>query len=267
MHRGLVCTLVALLAGGPALSAVPAGARSNQQPLRILVTNDDGVTAPGIGALVEGLRKIPGVKVTVVAPADNRSRTGSTTSPGELVTTKTKTARGYPAIAVTGFPVDTIVHAIDRHGVQHRPDLVVSGINAGPNLGRAANRSSGTVAAAKAAARRGIPALAVSQGTLESGEPDYPAGVKQALMWLERHRESLTPKSGKAVEVVLDNLNVPSCGTDGEIRGVVEVPLATSDTDGAAPPDCASTAEDLPNDIEAFHNGFVTLTQLPGSRR
>jgi 5'-nucleotidase len=262
-RRVAATTLTALLVTGLALGASPASAGSKQKPLRILVTNDDGVAAPGIDALVEGLRKLPNVKVTVIAPAENQSGSGGDTTPGELVTTETETASGFPAVAVTGFPADTVVYAIDQGGMEQPPDLVVSGINSVQNLSGLADEVSGTVGAAKAAAERGIPALAVSQGLLENAEPDYPSGVKQAVKWVKQHRKALTPEKGKEVEVILENLNVPTCAPGLKNRGLVEVPLAPNGTpDAVANQDCASTLEDPTNDIEAFNNGFVTLSEV-----
>lgn len=260
-----VCVVAVALVSALALVAPAAGAGSGgkQKPFRILVTNDDGVAAPGIDALVEGLRKLPGVKVTVVAPAENQSGSGSKTTPGQLVTTETETASGYPAVAVTGFPADSIIYAIDQGGVKQTPNLVVSGINQGQNLSGLADEVSGTVGAAKAAAARGIPALAVSQGLLESTEPDYPSGVKEAVRWVKQHRKALTSKKGNEVEVVLDNLNIPTCAAGTKNRGVVEVPLAPNGAPNAiALQDCASTLADPPDDITAFNNGFVTLTEM-----
>ena len=86
-------------------------------PLRVLVTNDDGVHAPGIDALVQALRALPQVTIIVVAPAVNQSGTGGKTTKGTLKTAPTTTASGYPATAVRGYPADTIRWAIDDHGV------------------------------------------------------------------------------------------------------------------------------------------------------
>jgi len=164
-------------------STVPA------QPLHVLVTNDDGVDAPGIDALVEALRKLPDTTVTVVAPAKNQSGTGSKTTSGAFpMVTDTTTASGYPAKAVDGFPADTIVWAIDKHGVATRPDVVLSGVNFGQNIGLTVDIS-GTVGAARAAARRGIPALAISAGL--AGSPAYGIGARQAVAWLTMHRAEL----------------------------------------------------------------------------
>ena len=145
--------------------------------LTILVTNDDGVGAPGIDLLVERLRKLKNVKVTVVAPAENKSGTGDQTTPGELTVTPATHRQRLQGPAVAGFPADTVVWALD-HGV--KPDLVVSGVNQGQNLGPVVD-ASGTVGAAKTAVRNGIPALAVSQGadltgTAGAPPPDYPDG-------------------------------------------------------------------------------------------
>jgi 5'-nucleotidase len=262
MHRRVACVVAALVVATMALTAGAGAAPPKQPQLRILVTNDDGYAAPGIDALVEALRKVSGVKVTVIAPAENKSGTGSSTTPGTLTTTDTATASGYPAVAVAGFPADTVIYALEQGGLAKKPNVVISGINLGQNVGVAVDLS-GTVGAAKAAAARGIPALAVSQGIRAGGDPDYAAGVKQALRWLKQHRKALTPKKGKKVAVVLDNLNVPSC-TTGQLRGLIEVPVAGNDVQGIADPqDCASTVTNPPNDIDALKAGYATITELP----
>jgi 5'-nucleotidase len=259
-HAGVVIAVVVIALGVP--MGMPAGAAAKPPPLRVLVTNDDGYAAPGIDALVEGLRKVPGVKVTVIAPAENKSGSGSTTTPGQLTTAKATTASGYPAVSVAGFPADTVIYALEQGGLKKKPNVVISGINLGQNIGVAVDVS-GTVGAAKAAAARGVPALAVSQGVRPDGDPDYASGVARALRWFKDHRKALTPKKSKKVEVVLDNLNVPSC-TTGKIRGLVEVPVAGSDVAGIGDPqDCASTLTNPANDVEAFKNGYATLTELP----
>jgi 5'-nucleotidase len=265
MHRRLVAiALSAVLAGTFALTAAPASAGKNApKPIRILVTNDDGVAGAGTDALVEALRKVKGVKVTVIAPAENKSGTGSSTTPGVLTTTETTLPSGYPATAVAGFPADSVVYALDQGGMKQPPHLVISGINQGQNLGAIADAVSGTVGAAKAAALRGVPALAASQGLLENGEPDYASGVKEVLRWLKQHRKALTRKPAD-IEVTLENLNVPTCVAGAKNRGLVDVPLAPEGTEGViAQQDCASTLEDPSDDIVAFNNGFVTLTELP----
>ena len=159
------------------------------EPIRILVTNDDGYGADGIDAVVEGLRTIQNVEVTVVAPLANQSGTGGTTTAGALTATDVTTKSGYKAKAVAGFPADTIIWAIDQKGIDFMPDLVISGINAGQNMGPVVDLS-GTVGAARAAVARGIPALAASQGL---GDPpqNFAAGRQQVLDWLEANMAAI----------------------------------------------------------------------------
>lgn len=228
------------------------------RPLRILVTNDDGIDAPGIDALVEGLRELPDTEVVVVAPATNQSGTAGNTTAGPLAGTETTTASGYPATSVEGFPADSIVWAIDQEGVEGPFDLVISGINSGQNLGPATDVS-GTVGAARAAAARGIPALAASQGFAET--PDFPTGVRYVLDWLDEHRQEILSGEAGGDDPLLEGLNIPTC-TAGEVRGQVEVTIATSgDILGAS--DCTSTEPAPSEDIPAFTVGFVTLADVP----
>ena len=237
-----------------------AGAPDAPKPatLRVLVTNDDGVAAPGIDALVQGLRKLDRVQVTVVAPADNKSGTSDMTTPGTLTTSETTTASGFPAIAVQGFPADTVNFALDG-GIPTKPQLVASGINAGANLGPVTGIS-GTVGAARTAVRRGVPAVAISQGTTEGVEPDYPAGVRQAVTWVKEHRKALTKKNPKPPSEVA-NINVPTC-TTGKVRGLIDVPTATGG-DVTQPPNCASKEKKPSDDVIAFVNGYAPLSPVP----
>jgi 5'-nucleotidase len=227
--------------------------------LHILVTNDDGYNAPGIDAVVTGLRTLPDVEVTVVAPADNQSGTGGQTTPGTLVTTTGTTLSGYPAVAVHGHPADTITWAIDQHGVSQRPDLVVSGINFGQNLGPTVNIS-GTVGAARAAVAHGIPALAVSQGA--GAQPDWAAGVLRTLDWVRGNRDAVLSHSGTPT---VWNLNVPTCST-GRVRGEATTVTAT-DVAGRdmLTANCQSTKTTFTDDIDAFINGYAALAPAPAS--
>jgi 5'-nucleotidase len=228
---------------------------SDNPDLSVLVTNDDGVTAPGIDALVEGLRATPGIEITVVAPAGERSGSGGRTTEGPVATSEVTTASGFEAVAVDGFPADTVRVALDELGVE--PDLVISGINSAQNLG-VLTEVSGTVGAAKAAAAAGVPALAVSAGL---GAPDYPTAAAQALSWVEDHRDEL---AAGEVEATVTNMNVPSC-PDGSVREVVEVPVATEGGDELLPDAeirCDSPVADPADDVDAFNNGYVPLSEI-----
>jgi 5'-nucleotidase len=257
----VLAALVTASALGVGAGAVPAGAGtaaggSKPPTLRVLVTNDDGVAAPGIDALVQGLRKLDRVQVTVVAPASNQSGQGDNATPGPLTTGEATTASGYPAIAVQGFPADTVNFALDG-GIPKKPHLVASGINAGQNPGPVVSVS-GTVGAARTAVRRGVPAVAISQGATEP--IDYPAGVREAVRWVKKHRKALTRRNPAAPTAVA-NINVPTC-TVGKVRGLVEVPSATSG-DITVTPDCTSTLKDPPDDLVAFANGYAALSEVP----
>jgi len=256
-RRLLLLVCAGVLAAGAVVGAVPAGAAPERAPatLRVLVTNDDGVASPGIDALVEALRDLPRMKITVVAPAENQSGKGDTTTPSVPPAAETTTASGYAATAVPGTPADSVIYGLDEV-VTKPPHVVVSGINQGQNLGPALEIS-GTVGAARTAARQDVPALAVSQGLAD--EPDYPEGAELAIDWVKEHRKRLVRGSVGTDEIA--NLNVPTCVT-GEVRGVVEVPpLLTGEL--LPPSNCESTLEDPPDDVIAFSNGFATLSEVP----
>ena len=139
----------------------PTAAQQFRQPppYRILVVNDDGVRAPGIAAVAQALQVI-GTPI-IVAPADNQTGKGHS-----IITTETvwredlRLPNGLPAIGLTATPASVVNIAI-RNIVMPRPDLVVSGVNTEYNLGLS-TEVSGTVGAAREAARHGIPAIAVS---------------------------------------------------------------------------------------------------------
>jgi 5'-nucleotidase len=226
--------------------------------LQILVTNDDGYDAPGIDAVVEGLRTLPDVTVTVVAPATNQSGKGGAVTAGALTATDARTTSGYPVKAVAGTPADSVNWALDQHGISITPDLVVSGINAGANMGPVVDVS-GTVGAARAGLAHNIPAIAASQGPL--GAPfDFPSGVQQVLAWFDANRAAI--ENGSITHATVFNLNIPSCPT-GSVRGQVTVLTATT-TDGYSDaPNCTSTATNPADDIKAYLIGYAPISNLP----
>jgi 5'-nucleotidase len=263
-YRAISAGLLGALVGLTLCGAVPnpAGASAKKpQTLRILVTNDDGVGAPGIDATVTALSALPGTKVTVVAPLTNQSGTGAKVTAGTLTVTDATTASGYPAKAVAGYPADTIIWAIDDHGVPVRPDLVVSGINFGENIGPLAGVS-GTVGAAETALARGIPSLAVSQGVDNGQSPNFSQGAKYLVAWVRAHRKALLAGKKQTFRHTNGNLNVPTC-VGGRIRGPVNVPVAPSLSGFTiATVNCSSTATDPSTDVQAFVDGFASLSAL-----
>jgi 5'-nucleotidase len=244
-------------------------------PLRILVTNDDGVGAAGIDFIVEALRADPNNDVTVCAPLVNKSGASDNTDCDTGNATEASTQSGYPATAVDGCPADAVNYALDPanglYAAGSLPHVLISGINQGQNVSEGiATSVSGTVGAAKTAARdHGVPALATSQGSSE-GPPipppdsdyNYEAGVSAALAWLAEHRSALA--EGTVTTATVDSINTPTC-TAGEVRGLREVPLAADSTDAFKPQDCESTLETPQNDTEAFINGFNALSPVPAN--
>ena len=257
---GLFSSVVLLSTCGIVASAAGAASRSSTT-LTILVTNDDGVSAPGINATVQALTALPHTKVTVVAPLTNQSGTGPKVTNGTLTASNATTASGYPAKAVAGYPADTVIWAIDDHGVSQRPDLVVSGINLGENIGPFVGES-GTVGAAETALARGIPALAVSQGVDNGVSANFSQGAKYLVGWVQAHRKTLLAARAGIAGSTNGNLNVPTCAT-GRIRGPVNVTVATSFTGySIGTVDCTSTATRPSTDVQAFVDGFAALSKL-----
>jgi len=233
------------------------------ETLRILVSNDDGYGAEGIDALVEGLLALDDVEVTVYAPLENQSGTSDNTTPGEEPQQEVETLSGHPAVAVDGFPADSVEAGLAA--VEEPPHLVVSGINEGQNIGPLTELS-GTVGAARTGARAGIPALAVSQGLFLQGgpEPDYPAAVELAVAWVEEHRDELVAAEPVDGVAEVTNLNVPTCPS-GELGALVEVPVATEAEAagldlGAV--DCGAGGPEPTNDVDGFLSGHPVQSEL-----
>ena len=230
------------------------------EPLHILVTNDDGIGADGIDVIVQALLQLDNVEVTVVAPLENQSGSGGKTSTGALTVTDATTKSGYAAKAVAGFPADSIVWALEQGGIDFVPDLVVSGINNGQNYSLEIVSLSGTVGAARAAAQRNIPSIAVSQGLADS--PDYPTAADAAVKWIEDHRDELIARADGTPVTEFASINAPTCAEGLKIRGVIEVPIESMGTSDYNANDCASTVEPT-GDVSGFQNGYVTITKLP----
>jgi 5'-nucleotidase len=241
--------------GTTAAKAAESTTTKASGPLKILVGNDDGYDAAGLDTLVTALETLDDVEVTVVAPLTQQSGQGGKSTDGDLPVTDVKTKGGHPAKAVEGYPADAMRVAIDDLGL--KPDLVVTGINQGQNLGGLVDIS-GTIGAARAAAKRGVPALATSQGTTTF---DYPSAVPFILDWVTEHRGDIV--SGD-FPVGVTSMNIPSC-TEGKLRGELEPKVAPTVENAITAQDCTSTVPeaDLTTDIEAFNNGFVTLTPVP----
>jgi len=130
--------------------------------MRVLITNDDGIGAKGLNALRRDLAALPGTEVSVIAPDSNRSATArSITTRSPLWVQEIEFEDGTTGFATDGTPVDCVRFA-ELGLLGERPELIVSGINHGANLGDDITYS-GTVAAALEGIVLGIPAIAISQ--------------------------------------------------------------------------------------------------------
>jgi 5'/3'-nucleotidase len=180
--------------------------------VRLLVTNDDGVDAPGIAALTKVLAAA-GHEVVVVAPLEDRSGTGAGVGPVHLgggVDYEERTISGLEEVAtyaIDGLPALAVLFGC--HGAfGPPPDLVVSGINMGFNTGRSVLHS-GTVGAVLTAANLGVSGLAVSAEAADPMRWNPPATLASLL---------LEPLSNAPSGTVV-NLNVPALPFN-ELRGL-----------------------------------------------
>ena len=233
--------------------------------MRILVTNDDGILAPGLAALADALRPLG--EIDVVAPESGQSGAAhSITFLAPLICERISSGGKEFGWSVNGSPADCVKLAVIEL-CQGRPDLVVSGINAGSNRGVDVIYS-GTVAAAIEAAFIGIPAIAFS---LESAAGfDFPqAGV------LARQIVARAIELGVSPGTVL-NVNIPRLD-QGPPRGVRVVQQSTAPwtdtydrrTDprgrtyfwlkGELP---RESREEPETDLAALRAGYVTITPL-----
>jgi len=236
--------------------------------LHILVTNDDGVFAPGVLALAQELRKI--AKVTIVAPDHNWSVSGhAKTINRPLRVKEVCLADGSPAYSCDGAPSDCV--ALPILGLlPDRVDFVVSGINPNANLGSDVTYS-GTVTAAMEAVISSIPGLAVSLDAPEnhSGPLDYsPAAQVAAKMVNAVHANGLP-------QGVLLNVNVPYLPYD-EIKGykvtrqglrIYRDELIQRDDPRGRPyywigGDVPTGVPDKDTDIGELKEGYVSITPI-----
>jgi 5'-nucleotidase len=162
--------------------------------MRILIANDDGVYSPGLHALAEVAASFG--EVRIVAPDVEQSSMGHAITHGRPLTIRRTSIHGLDAWRVNGTPADCVALGTSHwEGV----DVVLSGINLGPNLGNSMWHS-GTLAAAKQAALLGLRGIALSTPVVRD-EPRF----DQLKPWVARVLETLLP----ATELKLVNVNLP----------------------------------------------------------
>ena len=196
----VLALLSAAACGGPA-------PEPSSRPLRILVSNDDGIDAPGILALAEAL--LPLGTVTVAAPRDPRSGSSHGVTSDRPIAVLESERQGLTWFAIDALPATCVRLALEKL-LPERPDLVVSGINNGENLGTVTFYSA-TVAAAREAAFLGVPAVAVHLAAGRGMDYNVAAGIMADIL-------RAVGKDGIPKGTFL-NVNIPALPQD-EIKGV-----------------------------------------------
>ena len=168
--------------------------------MNVLIVNDDGIRKPGLWALTRKLKQV--ADVLVVAPDQQQTGVGtSITLRKPLKVKKVRSqVKGVEAYSVKGTPTDSVIVGMCMIG-ENNVDLVVSGINEGPNMGKDVFVSA-TVGAALHAHNRGIPALALSLAAIEN--MNFEITAKLAAILTQHIAECILPHN------ILLNINVPN---------------------------------------------------------
>jgi 5'-nucleotidase len=259
--------LLTLLVAAALLVPISAQQLRQPPPYRILVSNDDGVRAPGIAALAQILQAIG--DVSIVAPAANYSGAGhSIVTENPIFRDELTLPNGLKAIGLTATPASTVNVAV-RNIMKPLPDLVVTGINRGYNLGYS-GYVSGTLGGARQAAMLGIPAIAASLATV--GVPrDLPYAAEEVLGVARRAKQyGLPPRTFLNVSIPA----MPPGGYKGylvttqanQYGGDESFSETTSPRDGRTIywnvyKEAAAGAQQG-TDVWAVANGYVSVTPL-----
>lgn len=179
--------------------------------MHILLTNDDGVNAPGLDALEEIARALAPSRVTIAAPEYDQSGVAHSLSLNDPLRLREV---GPDRYAIKGTPTDCVIMAIHRLLEGRRPDLVLSGVNRGHNVAEDITYS-GTVAGAMEGTILGVPSFALSQS--------YATGDRERVPWSTAitHAPDVIRRVLKAgvSRDTLINVNFPNCGPE-EVAGV-----------------------------------------------
>ena len=230
--------------------------------MNIIFTNDDGINAPGIRALIDGRSDY--LNAIVVAPATERSATSHSISLGQKLRVEEYTERGIEHFEIHGTPADCIKFSVSELAFQ--PDLIVSGINQGANTGISVYYS-GTISAAREGLINRIPSIAIS--LCSRTFRDFRVSVNTTMRIIEAYHQGLFPKN------VLLSINVPPLRPD-EVRGIkitkqaasrfVEEFVKEKEHEGNRVYSLAGEIElidaDGTSDEEAVSEGYISLTPL-----
>lgn len=234
--------------------------------MRILLTNDDGIHAPGL----EVLEHIAGAlsdDVWVIAPESEQSGAGHSLTLNQPLRYRKAASRRY---AVQGTPTDCVMMAVNHIMKDNKPDLILSGVNRGANLGEDVTYS-GTIAAAMEGLLTGVPSVALSQAiNPDVGRVDWSAAERYGAPIVKSLLDEGWPGN------VLMNVNFPATGGDSvkgirvthqgrrnltdmrveqrkDMRGIAYYWFALSRGLGAQPDD---------SDLQTVRDGYVSITPL-----
>ncbi len=188
--------------------------------MHILITNDDGIHAPGL-AVLEGIAREIGDEVTIVAPEMDQSGVAHSLTLNDPLRLREISPSHF---AVKGTPTDCVIMAVHRILEGRKPDLVLSGVNRGHNVAEDVTYS-GTVAGAMEGTILGIPSIALSQSYPPGGHNEVPFDCART------HAPDLIRKVLKAgiPADTLINVNFPRCPAE-EVRGIAITSQGKRDT-------------------------------------
>ena len=232
--------------------------------MRILLTNDDGIHAPGL-ELLEAIARELSDEVWVCAPAEENSGAGHSLTLHSPVRLR---EHGERRFSVTGTPTDAVNLALRKMFAERMPDLIISGINNGENLADDITYS-GTISAAMEGALAGIPAVAMSQALRDGGH-----GFSAARFWARKVLAPLLDLQMAKRTVV--NVNFPALPAN-EVKGIRVVRQGFHDyargalveaVDPRGRPYYWFGLEDVEHtldhgtDLEAVGDGYIAVTPL-----
>ncbi|MDH3902022.1 MAG: 5'/3'-nucleotidase SurE [Xanthomonadales bacterium] len=251
----------------------------NPEPLHILLTNDDGHQAPGIQALHRVMKRM-GHRVSMVAPSSEQSATSmGVTSRRNLALEQLETDYWH----LDGQPADTVLVALGHILEDNPPDLVVSGINFGPNLGTALHMS-GTIGAAIMATLNGVPSIAVSAGMrFDEVDTQFPstyevfeAAAGFTCSVIESLQDSADGNGRLLPKEILLNINYPALPRD-RIKGVLHPKISAGNMIQLGYHRCTDTGHVVPGfypgvnpeqphkeagDVRAHMEGYITISTI-----
>ncbi len=226
---------------------------------KVLITNDDGFNSIGIKLLADILKQFAN-KIYVVAPKNNKSGSSRSISLKKEIKFEKKTSTSW---SVDGTPTDCVIFALNYIFKNDKPDYIISGINAGTNIGDEISYS-GTVGAAFEGALRGVPSLAISQKFSTTGN-NYTISKNNLPIILPAVFKNISNKN------LLLNLNFPNCKQEN-LKGLKivncsnqkhsdEIVIDKNQSTFKIGKMNISNSKNI-DDLNALQNGYITLSSL-----